>query len=107
MIVDWLIYGVLVFASVKVLNSTVFRTKPASQLAAWTLTAVVFVLSVVVLSTLKALRFRSMSEGLGFPLTLRNPLDVGGGFVFAWLFFSFLRRTRNAKQSPPAGGDAP
>lgn len=107
MIVDWLIYGVLVFASVKALNTTLFRTKPASQPVAWALTAVVFVLSVVVLSTLKTLRFRSMSEGLGFPLTPRNPLDVASGFIFAWLFFSSLRRTRTPKQSLPAEGDAP
>jgi hypothetical protein len=106
MLVDWLIYGAFVFAIVKLLNGTVFKTAPASTSVSWILTIVVFLVSVVVLSTAKAFRFQTLSQDLGFTLTPRNPLDLAGGVIFAWLFFSFLRRARRGEEAPPSTGGA-
>lgn len=104
MIVDWLIYGLLVFGAAKLLNATAFKQKPASGLVAWTLTILMFVVSVVALSVLKVLRYQAISDSVGVPISPQNPLDMVGAFVFAWLFFSFLNRLEKTKQPPSAGG---
>lgn len=100
MLVHWLVYGLLVFGVAKLQNETAFKQKPASGLAAWTLTIMMFVVSVVALSALKSLRYQAISDNVGVPISPQNPL---GAFVFAWLFFSFLNR-QGKKQPPSAEG---
>jgi len=100
MLVDWLIYGLLVFGVAKLLNATTFKLKPASGLAAWTLTILMFIVSVAVLTALKVLRYQAVSDSVGVPISPKNPLDMGGAFIFAWLFFSFLNRQEKTKQPP-------
>lgn len=87
MLVDWLIYGLLVFGVAKLLNATAFKQKPASGLAAWTLTILMFIVSAAALTALKLLRYQAISDSVGVPISPKNPLDMGGAFVFAWLFF--------------------
>lgn len=58
----------------------------------------VFLLSVVALSALNVLRYQAMSDIIGAPISPRNPLDMGGALVFAWLFFSSLKREEKSKQ---------
>jgi hypothetical protein len=103
MIVDWLGYGLLVFGLAKLLNATAFKKKVASGLVAWTLTIAMFIVSVVVLSVLKVLRYQAISDNVGVPISPQNPLDMGGAFVFAWLVLLLLTR-QGKKQAPsPAG----
>ena len=78
------------FGAAKLLNMTAFKQKPASRLAAWSLTIFMFIVSVVVLSVLKVLWY----QAVGVPISLQNPLDMGGAFLFAGLFFSFLNRRK-------------
>lgn len=94
MFVDWLIYGLIIFGFATVLNKTAFKAQPASKGATWGLTILIFLLSVAVLSAAKVIRYQAISDSVGTPITPRNPLDMGGGFVFAWLFYSFLNRTK-------------
>lgn len=102
MLVDWLIYGLLVFGAAKALNVTAFKQKPASSFAAWSLTVMMFFVNVIALSALKVLRYQAISDRFGFPISPQDPLDMGGAFVFAWLFFAFLNRKKN--KSLGAGG---
>jgi len=97
MLVDWLIYGLLVFGAAKLLNATAFKQKPAPGLVAWTLTILMFVVSVLALSALKVLRYQAISDSIGVSIIPQNPLDMGGAFVFAWLFFSILNRQEKTK----------
>src|SRR4030095_5909065 len=101
---DWLVYGLLVFGAAKLLKMTAFKRKPASRLAAWALTIVVFIVSVAAFSVLKALRFQAISESVGFPIMPKIPLDITAGFVFASLFFAFLNRQEKNKQPPKVEG---
>ena len=103
MLIDWLIYGLLVFGAAKLLNVTAFKQKAASGMAAWSLTFLMFIVSVLALSALKVLRYQVISDSAGVPISPQNPLDMGGAFVFAWLFYSFLKR-QEKKQSHSAGG---
>lgn len=104
MLVDRLIYGLLVFGVAKLLNATIFKLKPASRVATWGLTIVTFFVSVVALSALKILRYKAISDSAGVPISPQNPLDMSGAFLFAWLFFLFLKREQKNKQTPFAGG---
>lgn len=97
MLVDWLIYGLIIWGFATVLNKTAFKAQPASKGAAWGLTILVFFLSVAALSAAKAIRYQAISDSVGAPISPRNPLDMGGGFVFAWLFYSFLNRVKGGK----------
>ena len=103
MLLDWLIYGLLVFGTAKLLNVTLFKLKPASRPVAWGLTILIFVVSIVALTALKVLRYEAISDSVGVPIKPRNPLDMSGAFIFAWLFFSFLKREEKNKQPPSAG----
>ena len=100
MLVDWLVYGLLVFGAAKLLNSTLFKLKPASRSTAWVLTILIFVVSIVALTVLKVLRYKIISDSVGVSINLKNPLDMSGAFVFAWLFFSLLKREEKNKQQP-------
>jgi len=103
MLVDWLIYGLLVFGAAKLLNATLFKLKPASRPAAWGLTILIFFVSIAVLTALKILRYQAISDSVGVPIKPQNPLDMSGAFIFAWLFFSFLQHEERNKQPPSAG----
>lgn len=98
MLVDWLIYGLLVFGVAKLLNATAFKLKPASGLTAWTLTILMFIVSVAALTALKMLRYQAISDSVGMPISPKNPLDMGGAFVFAWLFF-FISQSPREEQT--------
>lgn len=100
MFMDWLIYGLLVFGAVTLLNATAFKQKPASDLVAGSLTVLIFVVSVAVLSALKALRYQDISNSIGVPIIPKNPLDMGGAFVLACLFLALLKRQEKNKNPP-------
>ncbi|MCI0562061.1 MAG: hypothetical protein MN733_26535 [Nitrososphaera sp.] len=57
-----------------------------------------FFISVVALTVAKALRYQAISESVGTTISPSNPLDMGGAFVFAWIFFTLLNR-REGKAS--------
>ncbi len=92
MLVDWLVYGLLVFGLAKLLNATAFKQTPASGVAAWTLTTMLFLVSVFALSALKLLIYDAIFDDVGARIRPNNPLDVGGAFAFSWMFFSLLKR---------------
>jgi hypothetical protein len=92
MLLDWLIFGILIFGLAKLLNSTAFKAKPASHSAAWGLTIAVFFLNLAALSIIKSLRYKAISDSLGGVILPKNPIDWVGALVFTTLFFSFLRR---------------
>ena len=104
MLVDWLIYGLLVFGIAKLLNATAFKLKPASRPVAWGLAILMFFMNAVALTALKVLRYQAISDTIGFTISPKNPLDMGGAFLFAWLFFSFLKRKEKNKQTPSIEG---
>jgi uncharacterized membrane protein (DUF4010 family) len=97
MLVDWLVYGLIIWGLATVLNKTAFKAHPASKGAAWGLTILVFFLSVVALSVAKIIRYQAISDSVGVPISPRNPLDMGGAFSFALLFYSFLNRVKGGK----------
>lgn len=87
MLIDWLIYGLLIYGVAKLLNATYFKLKPASRSAAWWLTILIFFVSAVVLTTVKIMQYRAISNNIGISINPNNPLNLGGAFSFAWLFF--------------------
>lgn len=97
MVVDWLVYGLIIWGLVTVLNKTAFKAQPASKGAAWGLTILVFFLSVVAISAAKVIQYQAISDSVGVPISPRNPLDMGGALVFASLFYSFLNRMKRGK----------
>src|SRR5689334_8226952 len=66
--IDWLIYGLFVFG-VKLLNVTAFKLKLALKLAAWALNIVLFIVSLVVLSTLKVLMCQAIFDSGGVSIS--------------------------------------
>ncbi|MFV7642881.1 hypothetical protein ACNPK3_20380 [Shewanella algae] len=104
MIIDWIIYGLLIWGLASLLNNTAFKNTPASKLAAWSLTIVIFLVSVVALSVAKYIRYQMMSDEIGVSINPSNPLDMGGAFVFSWLFYGFLnkaQKTANEDKNNP------
>ena len=97
MLVDGLVYGLIIWCVVTALNKMAFKAQPAWKGAAWGLTILVFFLSVVALSAAKVIRYQPISDSVGVPISPKNPLDMGGAFVFAWLFYSFLNRDKGQK----------
>jgi len=97
MIVDWIVYGLIIWGLATILNKTVFKGEPASRGVAWSLTILLFFVNVVALSTGKFLRYQVISEDLGTTITPSNPLDMGGAFIFAYLFFSLLSKKEKTK----------
>ena len=57
MILDWLVYGLIIWALAIILNKTAFRDKPAPRSIAWVLTIILFFVNVVALSTLNFIKF--------------------------------------------------
>lgn len=97
MLVDWLIYGLIVWGLATVLNKTAFKVQPATKGSAWGLTILVFFLNIATLSAAKVIRYQAISDSVGVPISPGNPLDMGGAFVFAWLFYAFLNRVIGEK----------
>ena len=97
MIVDWIVYGLIIWGLVTILNKTAFKNAPASRGAAWGLTILLFFVNVVALSAAKFLIYEVISEDIGITITPSNPLDMGGAFVFAYLFFSLLNKKEKEK----------
>lgn len=96
MIVDWIIYGLVIWVLATILNKTAFKDTPASRGVAWSLTILMFFANLVALSAAKYLRYQVISEDLGTTITPSNPLDMAGAFLFAYLFFTFLNKTEKA-----------
>jgi hypothetical protein len=94
MIIDWIIYGLIVWGVASLLNYMAFKSKPASKGAAWGLTVLVFFVSVVALSAAKFIRYQVISEEVGVSINPSNPLYIGGAFVFSWLFYGFLNKVQ-------------
>ena len=92
MILDWLIYGVLMWGLVALLNATAFKREPATSATAWTLTLAMFFVNLVVMTALQQLRYRVISQDLGFEIKPKGPLDAVGAFAFSWIFYSLLRK---------------
>jgi len=97
MIVDWIVYGLIIWGLATILNKTVFKVTPASRGVAWGLTILLFFINVVALSAAKFLRYQVISDDIGMSITPSNPLDMGGAYVFAYLFFSLLDIKEKAK----------
>lgn len=94
MLVDWLICGALIFAITKIINATLLKSKPASPFLAWTLTTIIFVVNIIVFSSMKYMQYEAISENIGTKIAPKNPLDFSGAFIFAWVFFSLLKREK-------------
>lgn len=103
MLVDYLVYGVIVFGLTMLLNATVFKRTRASPVIAWTLTITLFIVSVGVLSVANIARYRSISKEIGLDVRPKNPIDVGGAFAFSLMFFSLLKRRQKVDQLAPQG----
>jgi hypothetical protein len=101
MLIDGLIYGLIVSGVATLLNASAFKLKPASGIAAWTLTILMFFVNMVALTMLEVLRYQAISDSIGMPISPKSPLNMGGAFLFAWLFFSLLNRQKKNKQSAP------
>jgi len=104
MIVDWIVYGLIIWGFATLLNKTAFKATPASRGVAWGLTILLFFVNVVALSALKFLRYQVISEDIGTTITPSNPLDMGGAFIFSWMFYSFLNHKEKAKKTSFDGG---
>lgn len=99
MLLDWLIYGILTWGLIALLNATAFKQKPASRATAWTLTVVMFFVSLVAMTALQILRYKAVSDDLGISIRPKSPLDFIGAFTFSWLFFSLLRKDPKSVQT--------
>lgn len=96
MLIDWLIYGLVIWGVVTLINATAFKSQPASRLVAWSLTVVVFFVNLLAMTALQYVRFRAISNDLGLELRPRNPIDAVGAFAFSWLFFTLLSKLPKA-----------
>jgi len=94
MIIDRIIYGLLICGLASLLNNTAFKKSPASKVAAWSLTIVIFLVSVVALLVEKYIRYQVMSDEIGVSINPSNLLDMGGAFVFSWVFYACLNKVQ-------------
>jgi len=94
MLIDWLIYGLLTWTLVALLNATLFKVQPASRTTAWVLTVAIFFVNLVAMTVLQYMRYQAISDSLGFKIKPHSPLDMTGAIIFSWLFFSLLRKNR-------------
>jgi hypothetical protein len=92
--VDWLIYGLLVLALAKLMNTLLFNRKPASAPTALALSGALFFVNMTALNALEKLRPALFPDSYGAQITPYNLFDIGGAFVFAMIFFAFLKRRK-------------
>lgn len=97
MIVDWVVYGLIIWGLAMILNKTAFENTPAPQGVAWSLTIPLFLVNVIALSAAKHLRYEVMSKDMGTTITPNNPLDMAGHFFSPTCFFTFLDKKEKAK----------
>lgn len=97
MIVDWIVYGLIIWGLATILNKTAFKITPASRGIVWGITILLFFINIVALSAAKFLRYQVISEDIGTTITPSNPLDMGGAFILAYLFFTFLNKKEKIK----------
>ena len=97
---NWLILGVVVFIIAKLLNATFFKLQPASGLATWSLTVVIFLSSLAALAVLNIITFQQISSDLGIRVEPKNPFNVWGAATFAWFFFTMLKRQKKNTVPP-------
>lgn len=97
MIVDWIVYGLIIFGLATILNITAFKDTPASRGVCWGLTILLFFVNVVALSAIQFFRYQVISTDIGTTIAPSNPLDMVGAFAFAYLFFSFLNKKEKVR----------
>lgn len=97
MVVDWIVYGLLISVFATVLNHTVFKISPASRAGAWSLTIVLFFVSVAILSAAKYIRYQLLSAEVGVSIKPSIPLDIAGAMVSALLFYGLLNKTESRR----------
>jgi len=103
-LLDWLIYGLLIWGVVFVLNATAFKKKPASRSIAWALTIVMFFVNLFALMVLQLVRHSLISQDLGLDIKLRSPVDFLGAFTASWFFFTLLRKSPKHEKSVSTAG---
>ena len=102
MLIDWAIYGLLIWVVAALINFTAFRDKPCPRLVAWLLTAAMFFVNLVALTAIQFLHYQVLSDSLGFEVRPRGPVDAAGAVAFSWMFFVLLRKMpRRLTVNPP------
>lgn len=99
MLLDWLIYGLLIWGLAAILNATAFKTHPASRPVAWVLTIGMFFVNVFALTAIQIARYKAISQDLGLDFKPRSPADFLGAFTASWLFFALLRKSPRKLES--------
>jgi hypothetical protein len=99
--IDWLIYGLLVLGMAQLLNAAVFKKKPAPPAVAVALTIVVFFVNLAALDVSETLRHNFIPESAAMRSDGHDSLKMGGAFVFALIFFAFLKRRKWKDKSEP------
>lgn len=93
MIVDWLLYGLIIFGFATVLNNTIFKTKPASNITAWSLTFAIFLLSLVSWTINRYYQQEAISKILyGFKWGNQFPSILKNAVIFSFLFYISLSK---------------
>lgn len=88
----WLIYGLLTWVLVALLNATAFKQQPSTRTTAWALTVGMFFINLFAMTALEILHYEAISDNLGVPIRPKNSVDFLGAFMFSSLFFSLLRK---------------
>jgi hypothetical protein len=103
--IDWLIYGLLVLGTAQLLNAAAFKKKPAPPAVAAALAVVVFFVSLAALDVSETLRHKFILESAA--TRSDGSLKMGGAFVFALIFFAFLKRRKRKDNSGPFNSSKP
>lgn len=100
MLIDWLIYALLLWGLVAILNATIFKRKAASKAVAWTLTIGMFFVNLVALTALQIVRYKFVSQDMGLDIKPRSPFDLTGALIASWWFYFLLRKSAKTEISP-------
>lgn len=99
MLADWAVFAAAVWGLAFALNKTLFKDRPPSSLAKWSLTGILFIASFVLLGVVKHFRYQHLSEFMGFHIPMNNPFDSGGAFLMSFLFFRLLTKGKKAERA--------
>jgi hypothetical protein len=99
MLVDWAVFAAAVWGLAFALNKTLFKDRPPSSLAKWSLTGILFIASFVLLGVVKHFRYQHLSEFMGFHIPMNNPFDSAGAFLMSFLFFRLLTKGKKAERA--------